>query len=365
MRNLAKDQHGTTFVFVLVFLFGFLALAIGGLGSATSALRVSRNYQAATQAMVCAESGLLHAQQLIDRTGVIRFNVDILPRWSALWGAGAVAMPGSPDCAYTVTTAQDAVNPVDFMVATSTGTGADGATRTVRARLTLGNVFSPGAIYLPDPGVSSTFNGDKFLVDGNDTNLDGSPGPAGAIPGIATSTSGAASAVSGALSSTQEDNVIGLGGDASVLPASGPDVNRINTEIIPAITSQLGVLTNPLIVGGDVFGTLLVPQITYFTSSVHLSGNVSGAGILVVDGGLTMNGNLDFTGLILVRGTTQITTASGNSTILGAIWTTDLELTVAGSASVTYSRQALELVNAIGTGNHLPQRVRAVAWSRL
>ncbi|MGH7819759.1 MAG: hypothetical protein ACREQ9_08300, partial [Candidatus Binatia bacterium] len=72
--------------------------------------------------------------------------------------------------------------------------------------------------------------------------------------------------------------------------------------------------------------------------------------------------DMTFTGLILVRGTTEITTVAGNATVLGAIWTTDLELTVQGSASVTYSTEALELAAGIGNGNLLPQRAESVGW---
>ncbi|MGH7860236.1 MAG: hypothetical protein ACREQY_23150, partial [Candidatus Binatia bacterium] len=80
---------------------------------------------------------------------------------------------------------------------------------------------------------------------------------------------------------------------------------------------------------------------------------------------LTINGNFNFTGLVIVRGSTEITSVSGSSTLLGALWTTDLTVRVGGSASVTYSREAMDLVNRIGTGNLLPQRVRAVAWRTL
>jgi hypothetical protein len=78
-----------------------------------------------------------------------------------------------------------------------------------------------------------------------------------------------------------------------------------------------------------------------------------------------MSGSSTFTGLIVVKGTTQLTATQGDTTILGALWTTDLRLTVGGSASVTYSSQALALVNALFSTPILPRRVRVVAWGGL
>ncbi|MGH7802833.1 MAG: hypothetical protein ACREQJ_00670, partial [Candidatus Binatia bacterium] len=71
---------------------------------------------------------------------------------------------------------------------------------------------------------------------------------------------------------------------------------------------------------------------------------------------------------IIVRGSTVFTKkageteVTGDSTIIGAIWTTSLNLEVAGSASVTYSSQALDLMNAAFGGNLLPQDVAVAAW---
>lgn len=49
------------------------------------------------------------------------------------------------------------------------------------------------------------------------------------------------------------------------------------------------------------------PQTTYIPGSIHLTGNTSGSGILIVDGDLDVNGGLNFYGLILVRGKISFT----------------------------------------------------------
>lgn len=72
---------------------------------------------------------------------------------------------------------------------------------------------------------------------------------------------------------------------------------------------------------GQVFGTYPTglpdspsfptggPATVYVPGSVHLSGNASGSGILIIDGDLEVHGGLSFYGLILVKG--QITFTGG------------------------------------------------------
>src|SRR5258707_8066928 len=58
----------------------------------------------------------------------------------------------------------------------------------------------------------------------------------------------------------------------------------------------------------------------YIPGSVHLTGDASGSGILIVDGDLDINGGLNWYGLILVRGKVSFTGGAGASTNLyGAI----------------------------------------------
>ena len=95
--------------------------------------------------------------------------------------------------------------------------------------------------------------------------------------------------------------------------------------------------------------------------TIKATGNASGAGITIVEGDLTIQGNIDFKGLILVRGTTQVTEVTGNATIYGSIWTEDLQLNVSGSAIVYYSTQALALANQVSGGAALPAPLRVTS----
>ena len=75
---------------------------------------------------------------------------------------------------------------------------------------------------------------------------------------------------------------------------------------------------------------------------------------------VTIQGTLEFKGLILVRGRTNVvndpsdTDITGNVTLYGSLWTQDVNLKVGGSAIVDYSSNALQLANQVGGGGALP-----------
>jgi PilX N-terminal len=363
-HDIVANDRGATLVFTLLVLFTLLSLTVASLLATTSDLKISGNYQTGTQALLTAESGILHAQESINEVGVVSScQSEIVANWSSIFTSSAVTVQGYPLLNYTVTAATDATDPAGHMLLNAVGQAPNESQRSIQARLATDTVFSPGAIYLPGNSVTPNFNGNSFLVDGHDTNLDGSPNPSGDAPGIAARTQSSVDSVTNALSGQQADNVIGQGGMPSVKMSNGFTTSQLLNQIVPGIASTPGVVTNPSLTGNDTFGTQASPQITHFTGDVTVSGNLSGFGVLLVDGGLTISGSSTFTGLIIVQGTTDITTVQGNTTILGSIWTTDLRLTVGGSASVTYSSQALAQVDALGlAGGLLPKRVKVVAW---
>jgi hypothetical protein len=171
------------------------------------------------------------------------------------------------------------------------------------------------------------------------------------------------------------DNVTGYGYNPGP-----PTVPSVQTSPVGPSQSQLNqiideLLTRPFVECADhtinnsstcTYGTTEAPQITYLSNNggtiVRGNGSINGAGILIVESNLTVQGTLDFKGLILVRGPTQIdydaeTSVSGTATLYGALWTTDLAFDVGGSAIVQYSTQALALADQSGGGGALPAPV--------
>jgi hypothetical protein len=106
-----------------------------------------------------------------------------------------------------------------------------------------------------------------------------------------------------------------------------------------------------------VFLTGNGPATVYVPGSVHLSGNASGSGILIIDGDLEVHGGMAFYGLILVKG--KITFTGGGHqavNVFGAILAGEdvnaqdvaITDTIGGSFSFHYDSCALRLFNNQG-----------------
>ena len=376
----AKNERGIAMaicLFVMAMLSGVTAAA---LSMSRSDLAMSRNYRSASQGLSAAEAGIFHAQQIINQVGVINLYNDVIRGASGYTFFFSRPMTQETRFAYNVKIVQDpyhAGNPNRGLM-TSTSTGADNAVRQVKAFVIKSDIPNapPGALYLAtDQETDATFRGDTFLVSGNDVNYsDNQAGTKPAVPGLTTRNEANAQEARDSLNNSQKDNIRGMGfipGDPatpSILAGLGPSTAQISQLITDLLALPHVTNNNHLINGIQTFGTEANPQITYFDNSdgVHIAnGNASGAGIMIVEHSLTITGSLDFKGLIIVRGETDVSQITGHALVWGSIWTTDFDVTVGGNADVQYSSEALiRLANNAGGGGTtaLPAPVKIYAW---
>jgi hypothetical protein len=372
-KKRAREQ-GIALVMALFAVTALLMGAASALLVGMSNIRTARNARGASQVHYASESGITDALQAINAVGVVNFQNDVVGQWPTLFGAQArtFALSGFT---YTVSATANAGNPANVGRLLAVATGPEGVSNATVANVLRSNIpsTSPGAIYLAtDQPTDATFNGNAFLVDGNDHNYTGGAGPNPPVPAISTRNATNTSETVASLSSQQDDNVLGAGFSAGppMVPSvstSGwaPTTAEMN-QMITDLLAKPGVVTNTgtQINGNSTFGTTDAPQITYFNANggvtIKGNGNASGAGIMVVDGDLTIQGTFKFKGLVLVRGRTNVqsdpslTDVTGNATVYGAVWTQDVNLVVGGSALVLYSSQALALANQVGGGGALP-----------
>lgn len=369
---------------VLLLLVG-LTMGAGSLVVSTIELRSSSHFDTGNRAFAAAEGGLLHALSTMNDVGVVQFQQDVVNHWDTLYGPAPKTMPATPSLSYQVAVAADPADPVNRGTITSTGFSPLQGLRTVRASISKGSFSgAPGAIYLAADAVTSQFTGNAFNVDGNDHDMFGAPVAGGiAKPGIATRNDTVTAGVVNSLSDAQKDNVEGLGFSLSpltpsVLTGSGPSLDDLDQIVGHLLALPSGVVTTSQqsFNGSDVFGSRAAPQVTHMTGSdVRLNGNASGAGVLVVDGSLTINGTLDFIGWIIVRGDTIInatgdpsddTVVLGNANVFGSLWTGHLQIKVGGSAIINYCDACLRLIDTVGGApNVLPRPMRITAWQEL
>jgi hypothetical protein len=391
-----RNERGIAMAMCLFVMAMITGITVAAMTMSRSDILTSRNYRSASQGLDAAEAGIAHAVQIISNPGVLNLKNDIINTWpggNAPFGANPKPMQQNTKYSYSVqifnynraTGIAALANDANRGLLVATGTGSDNSRRQVRAFIIKSDIPNapPGAIYLAtDSTTNSTFNGNNFQVNGNDVNINGTPGPKPAVPGLTTRTEANAQEARDSLNSVQKNNITGQGfvPGSPATPAisatqqgmTSSQINQMITDLLalPHCTLNSSTFNNstPKCAPNNDFGSQAAPQIVYLPgngSGVTMgNGNPTGYGILIVENALTINGNLDWNGLILVRGTTSLTDISGSATIFGSIWTTDFNLTVAGHADIQYSSQALALANqAAGPGvTTLPAPVKIYAW---
>ncbi len=216
------------------------------------------------------------------------------------------------------------------------------------------------AVYVDDANASFKFSGTAFLINGNDTNLDGSAGPNPALPGIGTV--GNPAGIKSQLKSNQKNKVIGLGSNPSVATVSDIDLQGTMNALKQLATIVFNGPDDSF--SGDL-GDLdaEIPVVTYAKGNLKLNGNTSGCGVLIVDGDIDFNGTFDYAGLVYVSGAVRFNGGGGGKNVRGALFTLGAvagnDVTINGSVQLTYSSEAIALINT-----QLSSGVQVVSWRR-
>jgi hypothetical protein len=284
-----------------------------------------------------------------DGDGLVDESDETLAATAELWGADGVDNDG------------DAVvdEPDEDIVRVSCQATVGRSTRPVLAWLTRPRSTLPdpaAAVYLNDENANTSFSGNAFRIDGNDVNLDGTAGSGSPIYGIAIN--GDPNQVLAQLNSQQEDNVTGIGGYPSVGQETPNDpffiqgfVSTLEPSADLLFQNYGGTYTGTL--GDWTTGNYLI---TLSKGDFHLGGGSTGAGVLLVDGNLTISGGWEFVGFVFVTGTVRLTGGGGGKRLQGALFvagdveqtnstqTEDEDLTVTGTVDLLFSSQALAFV---------------------
>lgn len=390
-RAVLRDQRGFALFVTFLVLLILAALGSASLVYSNVDLKTSSYYKAGARALMASEAGLMHAISVMNTTLVwdIQWQLENGSWRTQTWMYGQTwqTLPNDPNAKYQVVVEADPADPDDQGWIVATGVAPLQSSRTIRVRIQRsGMVAGPGAIYLTNTNVQANFTGANFQVDGNNYALNGTD-PAGdgyQRPGISTMDEASANNVKGALrDSNQRTNVQGLGytppnsttgaaAQPSVWPSSGPSASEVETIIdnVLANSSPIYRYTSPIFNGNcsGSFGTLSAPQITHMTNTVgtRINGDFCGAGILIVDGPLTVQGTMNFTGWVLARSSLSLS-GNGNAFIVGSVWTNGVQFGTGGSMAVNYSTAALQLANATG-GNpngNVPRRLALLTWEEL
>lgn len=207
-----------------------------------------------------------------------------------------------------------------------------------RDKVAMPNVSS--ALYVYADNINLHLNG-NVDINGNDHKIDGSPGTAAPLPGIGVDQPADSSFVVNNIKPQITKSILGEGPEPSVRTIND------NTDWLTLTENMIFSADTTLYTGtysnGATFGSLNDPIITYCDGNVNFT-DATGYGIMIINGNITLSGNFNFYGIVIVYGQSTIRTQTiGNNSIYGGtiLVGQDVSIESQGNASFYYSSEAI------------------------
>jgi hypothetical protein len=287
--------------------------------------------------LVADEDGEHYPEVLTDQAGQSDINYPWAKLRYKLNGAGQPLLFGDHDSNPNTPFEANLVNGAPIIIVTGSGTqGASARTVEVEAIKPPFTTVNT-ALYLETD--DTKFNGTQFLVSGRDWDpVTGLPVVGGTeVPGIMTV--GDPAEIINELGGNQTNNVEGSGAEPSV--ASSP----IDLDL-PAMAQQYASMAESTVPGGnysnETWGGVDDYTIVHVTGDMHVSGHMTGGGVLIVDNDFDCTGQFTWYGLVLVLGDVRFSGGGAGIHIWGSVLGNGFDQqTVGGNADILYSSSAL------------------------
>lgn len=225
-----------------------------------------------------------------------------------------------------------------------------------------------GALHV-SPTTLVDLNGSSIVINGNDANPDGTIAEGAAVYGISTDESDPE--IDDSLNVLFQveprllDQILGTGGYGSIGESSVLNLETIYSELTNRASLELEPGTYSDAAMGDYTASRF--EITHVSGDVTLGGNGTGAGVLLVDGSLTITGKFEYYGLVLVKGDVYLSGGGNNQHVWGAVIAgdsftaeTDTVAKLSGSSQIQYSSEVLSKVE---TG--IPSRFKMLFYREI
>jgi len=156
----------------------------------------------------------------------------------------------------------------------------------------------------------------------------------------------------------QGTRVIGDGPSPSVLEVPKLDLQDLIEEGARSANVVLEPDTMQKPTKEGEWGTIEEPSIVYSSGSVKVSNGSTGAGILLINGDLTITGSFSWSGLVIVRGDVIFKGGGGEKRVVGALVVESdlstsedvLESTsvrLSGTVEIVYSRETVQTIGRV------------------
>ena len=349
-KSILGNEKGMVLAVTLMLIAVLVLLGTTAVMTVTTDLKIAGNYRQSQVALYNAEAGV---EQVI---AYLRANTVTYPTASTPTTTITVSCPTGYSFNTSVLMNYVAPNRYKFQM---TGTGAGNSSKTIEAyigRTSLAPAGADGAVAMYGGGPAVQFKtggGGGYAVDGRDFPVSASPTCNGsacettatalpAVPGLFTVMTPTITGDEGAHLNGNPDRTLG--------PSRETEYNDFVNYVLANNLYQ------------TTLGTRASPAVTIIPNGTTLNGSGNGAGIIIVDNGgsLQVNGNFEFEGLIILRGTGRVF-GSGTGNIYGTIVTighTSKLIDLTGTIDLRYSSSAISNLSNINSLN----TTKKTAW---
>jgi hypothetical protein len=380
-------------------------------------VKKTSNLKLSTQGLHVAEVGLHHALVVIPWGR--DFNSQINCGSSPCVLVPNTSFPTVPGFSYAVTAKNDpldsspTIDTNNLIILSASAFGPDGAKNVIDAYVgrSQAGFAPPAATYInaasaapttdsSSPSSSNYFDIDDLMrISGNDTNPgnllnagDDTPGPRAAVRGMAMTSDSIKNSLMSQYNSSLHQ-VLGVGAQPSIGTVGDKlDVDKMSLDFSSqpgAVNFLNGLVTNAVTCPASlpeprpnpdpcVLGTSAAPKITYVrepssTNYSTLRGNVTGYGVLVLQGRFILGGNFKFSGLLIHRRThsSHEISIEDSSWIYGGVLLGSYDendgngkkarFGMKDNVRIYYSSQAISMANSL-CSSCLPLPVKITAW---
>jgi len=350
-KSILGNEKGMVLAVTLMLIAALVLLGTTAVTTVTTDIKIAANYREGQVALYNAEAGV---EQVI---AYLRTNTVTYPTASAPAVTITVSCPTGFNFNTSVVMNYVAPGRYRFQM---TGTGANNASKTIEAYIVKNSYIPAGAdgavaMYGGGPAVAFKVGaGGGYAVDGHDYPVPTDSSCNGsacnttasstllAVPGLFTVMSPTLTGNYGAHLEGNPDQTLGLSRETEYNDL----VNKVLTEGLYQPT----------------LGTRTSPAVTVIPNGITLNASGNGAGIIIVDdgGSLSINGNFEYEGLVILRGTGRVFGA-GTGNIFGSLITIGhaaklIDLT--GSINLFYSSAAIANLSNINSLN----TTKKTAW---
>lgn len=342
--NTETQSGAVTLMMSIILLTAVTLIIIFAASFGVVQQKITTNQYRMNDALSAAEAGMEFGIQYLKQNSATVLASPVSGYISPYSDVNTTNVTLANNSKFTVVYTNPVANNYNLIQITSTGTSADGtATRTVSQQVQFGSYIlnTPNVELIGKSTVSLDGNA---RITNTTTNQTIQAGGGVTLHGSSSTVTSSGGSSGGSIGSDITQNINSISTQSTSdffatyfgVPSStikGAANYYYNNSSNTNYSTQLNGVSGSIVWIDQTGGTATINGSTTI-------GSPASPVLMIVNGSLTMSGNVTFYGLIFVSSTTGITTSTGSSSVVGAIITSDA-FAMAGSSNLTYDSTTL------------------------